>query len=170
MSATVTIAECNGPAMTPATTNSVTNSNMGSTDAPNLVAASYPITAGQNSYEKWQKYLVTNMGGSSKIKTLKTWTSAVLATGATMYTSATPDNGYHAPTPYAAPTANASTAATFAISQATPASANVGIGGALNGEITAVGESDFVVYQIKTASSAVAGTTVTLNYQYDEVA
>lgn len=170
MAATVTIAELNGPDMTPATTGSITNSNMGSTDAVNLVAADYPITAGQNSYEKWQKYLVTAMGGSSKVKTLKVWTSAVLAAGATMYTSATVDVGYVCPTPYAAPVATASTAATFTIANATPASGNVGINGDLGGEITDVDESDFVVFQIKTSTDATAGTSVTMNYQYDEVA
>ena len=71
MAATVRINEANGAGQT--VTNNISNSNFGSTDAQSLVAATYPITAGTYSYEKWQKFEVTAMGGSSVIKDIKTW-------------------------------------------------------------------------------------------------
>jgi len=51
-----------------------------------------------------------------------------------------------------------------------PASANLGIGGALAGALTAAGESDYLVHQIQTDAGDVAGSTSTMNYQYDETA
>lgn len=50
MAATVRINEANGVSET--ITNNISNSNFGSTDATNLVAATYPITANNYSYEK----------------------------------------------------------------------------------------------------------------------
>lgn len=179
MAATVTVTEQNGTA--PGTrTDSITTTNMGSTDAVNLDPSTYPITAGANSYEKWQRFRVTVAGGSSQIKNLKIWASAVLATAATLYTNAaTTKATYLNPTSssaYRDPVATASTAATYTMPITTPASANVGIQGNIYAENyinlagTLPASSDYFVTQIKTSSDAVAGTTVTMNYQYDEIA
>ena len=46
----------------------------------------------------------------------------------------------------------------------------VGIGGSLSGSLTATGSSDYIVHQIQTTGSATAGSTSTMNYQYDETA
>jgi len=175
MSATVTIAEKNGAGGTQ--TDSITNTNMGSTDAVNLVAASFPITAGANSYEKIQHFRVSAAGGSSQIKQPKVWASAVLASGATLYTNAnvTPANYKNVGT-YWQPVTTASTAATYNMPTATPATANLGIGGVLLDSAyidlagTLPASTDYLVTQIKTSSNATAGTTVTMNYQYDEIA
>ena len=51
-----------------------------------------------------------------------------------------------------------------------PGSANIGIGGQLTGEITSPGTSDFVVSIITTTGAAIAGTTLTVTFRYDEVA
>lgn len=183
MAATVTITEQNGAA--PGTrTDSIANCYMGSTDAQIADASAYPITAGTNSYEKWQRFRVSAAGGSSQIKNLKIWASAGLATGATLYTNASPTQaGYLNPTvtsAYRDPVATASTAATYNMPISTPASANVGIQGNIFAEnyidlsklsdTGGAASSDYFVLQIKTSSDAVAGTTVTMNYQYDEVA
>jgi len=50
MAATARINEFNGASETK--TNDITNTNMGSTDAVNLNPVTYPITPGENSFEK----------------------------------------------------------------------------------------------------------------------
>jgi len=171
--ATVSVAESNGT--TPTVTASITNTNMGSTDAVNLVAADYPITAGNNSFEKWQRFDVTNMGTSSKIKNLKVWASAGLSANCTHKTNAR-ESAYAGAETF--DTVNGPLAsdrsATYHYTQtmptSTPTGANLGIAGALAGELTSTGFSDYLVAQIQTTASATAGTSVTMNYQYDEVA
>ena len=174
MAATVSIAESNGT--TPTVTASITNTNMGSTEAVNLVAADYPITAGTNSFEKWQRFDVTNMGGSSKIKNLKVWASAGLSANCTHKTNAAEIATYSGAENF--DTSNGPLAsdrsATYHYTKTMPTSApstsNLGIAGATTGELTSTGFSDYLVMQIQTTASAVAGTSVTMNYQYDEVA
>jgi len=60
--------------------------------------------------------------------------------------------------------------ATQTMPTAEPASANLGIGGSLSGSLTAAGSSDYLVHQLQTDGADTAGTTTTLNYQYDETA
>jgi hypothetical protein len=173
MAATVSISESNG--LTPTVTASVTNVNMGSTEAVNLVAADYPITAGNNSFEKWNRFNVTAMGGSSKIKTLKVWASAGLSANCTHKTNCR-ESSYDGAQVYDTSNGPLATdrSATYDYAQtmptSTPSGANIGIGGSLTGELTATGYSDYIVMQIQTTASAVAGTSITMNYQYDEVA
>ena len=153
--------------------------NMGSTMAPTIVAASYPITAGTNSYEKWLRFKCTDISTSAKISNFKIWASGVLATGSTLYTSATPDwGGYTNPSPYTTPIATASGVVNTKIMPvAAPTQQNVGYNGSNSmtaGQPGAVGitatglYSDYIVMQIKTSGDATAGTTVTMNFQYDE--
>lgn len=167
MAATVQINEFNTVSETK--TASITNSNMGSTDAVNLTAASYPIVPGENSYEKWQKLEVTNMGGSSAIKNLKVWRTGALGGAATHVTNAR-TSAYGGAETYATPVATASSVADQAMPTSEPASANLGIGGSLTGELTATGASDYLVHQIQTNASDTAGSSTTMNYQYDEIA
>lgn len=167
MAATVQINEFNGAGETK--TASITNSNMGSTDAVNLTAASYPIVPGENSYEKWQKIEVTNMGGSSAIKNLKVWRTGALGGAATHVTNAR-TSAYGGAETFATPVATSSTVADQAMPTSEPASANLGIGGSLTGELTATGASDYLVHQIQTNASDTAGSSTTMNYQYDEIA
>lgn len=167
MAATVQINEFNTVSETK--TASITNSNMGSTDAVNLTAASYPIVPGENSYEKWQKLEVTNMGGSSAIKNLKVWRTGALGGAATHVTNAR-TTSYGGAETFATPVATASSVADQTMPTSEPASANLGIGGSLTGELTATGASDYLVHQIQTNASDTAGSSTTMNYQYDEVA
>jgi len=175
MAATVSIAETNGTA--PGTeTASITNSNLGDADAVNLVAADYPVAPSTNSFEKWQKFNVTSMGGSSKVKTLKVWRPGALGTGATHKTNAR-ETSYAGAETYNDPS-KTDRSATYHYSQtmptSEPAGANLGIGGSLTGEITAVGKSDFLVHQLQLDGTAVAGVTLTgangMTYKYTEVA
>ncbi|MDO8725476.1 MAG: hypothetical protein Q7J35_05365 [Candidatus Methanoperedens sp.] len=175
MAATVSIAETNGTA--PGTeTASITNSNMGDTDAVNLVPADYPVAPSTNSFEKWQKFNVTSMGGSSRVKTLKVWRPGALGTGATHKTNAR-ETSYAGAETYNDPS-KTDRSATYHYSQtmptSEPAGANLGIGGSLTGEITTVGKSDFLVHQLQLDGTAVAGVTLTgangMTYKYTEVA
>lgn len=175
MAATVSIAETNGAAPGSETA-SITNSNMGDVDAANLVAADNPIVQNTNSFEKWQRFNVTNMGGSSKIKTLKVWRPGTLGNGAAHKTNAR-ETGYGGAQVYNNPS-KTNRSATYGYTEAMPTSepagANLGIGGSLTGEITAVGKSDYLVHQLQLDVTAIAGVALTgaagMQYKYTEVA
>jgi hypothetical protein len=166
--ATVEISETNG-ASTGTVTDGITNSNMGSTDAANLDPVANPVTPGNNTYEKYQRVHVTAMGGSSKIDNLQIWRSSSLGGSAVHKTNARTSSYGGAPT-YAAPVATTSSVATQSMPTSAPGSANLGIGGSLSGSFTTTGYSDYVVHQIQTNSGDTAGSTSTMNYQYDETA
>lgn len=165
--ATVEISESNGVGET--VTNGITKTDMGSTDAANLDPVAYPITAGNNTYEKWQRVHVSAMGGSSKIDNLQIWRTSALG-GSALHKTNARTSAYAGAATYATPVATASSVATQTMPTADPAAANLGIAGALNGALTAAGYSDYLVHQIQTNVADVAGSTSTMNYQYDETA
>jgi len=167
MAATVSISETNGAGGT--VTASITNTNMGSVDAVNLDPVTYPIDAGENSYTKYQRFNVTNMGGSSAIKTLKVWRTGDLGGSATHVTNAGETTDYTAKT-YATPTTSSVAGVDNILPITEPSTANLGIGSSLTGVLTDIGYSDYLVHQIVTDAADIAGSTSTLNFQYDEVA
>ena len=167
MAATVEILEANGAGET--ITANITNSNMGSTDAANLDPVANPVIPGDNTYEKWQKISVTAMGGSSQIDNLKVWRTGALGGAATHVTNAR-ESAYAGAETYSTPVATTSTKATQTMPTSEPTGANLGIGGSLAGALTATGTSDYLVHQIQTNVADVAGSTSTMNYQYDETA
>lgn len=167
MAATVEIDEANGAGQT--LTHGITDCDMGSTDAANMDPVANPLAPGDNTYEKWQKIHVTNMGGSSKIDNLKVWRTGALGGAAVHVTNARTSSYGGAPT-YATPTQSDSSVATQTMPTSEPASANLGIGGSLTGSLTATGSSDYLVHQIQSDAADTAGSTSTMNYQYDETA
>lgn len=167
MAATVVINEYNGAGETE--TAGITNTNMGSTDAANLDPVAYPVVPGENTYEKWQKIEVTAMGGSSQIDNLKVWRTGALGGSAVHLTNARLTS-YGGAESYAQPVATDSSVATETMPSSVPATANLGIGGALTGALTDVGLSDYLVHQIQTDAGDIAGSSTTMNYQYDETA
>lgn len=167
MPVTMQINEYNGVGETK--TANITNSNMGSIDSVNLDAVANPIVAGDNSYEKCQTFEITAMGGSSEVNTLKIWRTGALGANATHDTNAR-ESAYTEQATYVQPIATTSTIATQAMPTTEPTGANLGIAGALSGALTGVGESDRLYHQIQTTGAATAGSTTTMNYQYDEVA
>lgn len=167
MAATVQIDESNGAGETQTT--NITNSNMGAVDTANLDPVANPVTPGNNTYEKWQRMHVTNMGGSSSIQNLKIWRTGALG-GAAVHKTNARTTSYGGAATYATPIATASSIGSQTMPTSVPASANLGIGGALAGALTATGYSDYLVHQIQTNVADVAGSTSTINYQYDEVA
>ena len=167
MAAIVTIDESNGALE--AQKVDIANSNMGNVDDAELDPVAYPITPGENSYEKWQRFHVSDMKGSSEISNLKVWRTGALGGAAVHKTNARTADYAGAPT-YATPVKTASAIAINAMPTSAPASANLGIGGSLAGSLTEEGYSDYLVHQIQTNVADVAGSTSVLNYQYDEVA
>lgn len=167
MAATVQIDEYNGVGETK--TANITNSNFGSNDSANLTAATYPITAGTYSYEKYQKLEVTAMGGSSKVKDIKVWYTGTLS-GSDALDSNAKTSAYGGAATYATPVNTDSSKATTTMPTSAPGTANLGIGGSLTGELTATGYSDYLVMQLTVHSATTAGATLTMNWRYTEVA
>jgi len=166
MAATVEICESNGAGQT--VTHDIANSNMGDADAAALDPVAYPVTPGGNTYEKWQRFHVTAMGGSSAIDNLKVWRTGALG-GAAVHVTNARESGYTQAS-YATPVATDSTAATQAMPASEPTAPNLGIAGSLSAQITAAGYSDYLVHQVQTDPGDTAGATTTMNYQYDETA
>ena len=167
MAATIEILESNGAGETQ--TADITNSNMGSVDSVNLVAVDNPVAPGANTYEKWQKVSVTAMGGASQINNLKIWRTGALG-GAAVHVTNARETSYGGADAYATPIVTNSTVATETMPATEPTGANLGIAGSLTGVLTATGVSDYLVHQIQSNAADTAGSTSTLNYQYDEVA
>lgn len=167
--ATVEICESNGAGET--ISHSITNSNMGSTDAVNLDPVAYPITPNTRTYAKYQRVHVTAMGGSSKIDNLKIWRTGSLGTGGThAHVTNARLSSYGGAATYATPVNTSIAGADQTMPSSVPATANLGIAGSLSGNLTNVGYSDYLIHQITTDASATAGSTTTMNYQYDETA
>lgn len=170
MAATVEICESNGAGET--VEHNISNSNMGSSDAPNLTASANPIVAGENSFEKWQRFHVTAMGGSSLIDNLKVWRTSALGGSAAHKTNAR-EASYGGAETYNQPSAS-DRSATYGYTETMPTSeptgANLGIGGSLSGSLNTTGYSDYLVHQIQTDAGDTAGASTTMNYQYDETA
>lgn len=166
MAATVQIDEYNTVGETK--TANITNTNMGDTDAVNLDPVEYPVNPGNNTYEKYQKLEVTAMGGSSRIDNIKIWRTGALGGAAVHKTNAR--TAAYVNKTFATPIKTTSTQATEAMPSSEPGTANLGIGGLLTGKLEAVGYSDYLIHQIQTNAADVAGSTSTMNYQYDETA
>lgn len=167
MPATIQINEYNTVGETE--TSNITNSNMGSTDAASLDPVDYPVVPGENTFEKWQKFEVTAMGGSSRIDNLKVWRTGALGGSAVHETNAR-EATYGGAEAFVTPTVSGSSVATETMPSGEPAGANLGIGGALAGNLEATGSSDYLIHQIKTNAADTVGSTTTMNYQYDETA
>lgn len=165
--ATVEICESNGAGET--ITHNITNTYMGNVDAAAPDAVAYPITPSNRSYTKYQRLHVTAMGGSSAINDLKIWRTSALGGAATHVTNAR-TTSYAGAASYATPVTSAVSGSDQTMPTSAPASANLGIGGSLSGSLTATGYSDYLIHQIVTNAADVAGSTSTMNYQYDEVA
>ena len=167
--ATVEIDEANGAGET--LTHNITNSNMGSDDAVNVDPVAYPIAPNTRTYIKYQKIHVTAMGGSSKIDNLQVWRNGALGAGGThAHVTNARTSSYAGALAYATPTRSAVSTVDQAMPSSAPGAANLGIGGSLTGNLTAAGSSDYLGHQITTDASATAGSTSTMNYQYDETA
>lgn len=166
MAATVEIDEANGAGET--LTHNITDTDMSTQDSATTDPVANAVTPGNNTMEKYQKIHVTAMGGSSKIDNLQVWRTGALG-GAAVHKTNARTTSYAGAATYSTPTTSASSF-TQTMPTSDPGAANLGIGGSLAGSLTATGSSDYLVHQIQTNASDVAGSTSTMNYQYDETA
>lgn len=167
--ATIVISESNGSGET--VTDNISSVNFGAADSVNLTASSYPITPGNNSFEKWIRFRVSAMGDATAIDNIMIYAPSAsfpVSTGTYLKTNLA-TSGY-SPATYAAPVSTTSTVATTNIGVVSPGAANIGIATSLTGTLTAAGYSDYCVLQIQTNASDTAGATITLRFQWDEVA
>ena len=167
MAATIEICESNGVGET--VTHSITNTNMGNTEAVNLDPVAFPVTPGAYTYAKYQRMHLTALGGSSAINNLKVWRTGALG-GAAVHVTNARIAAYGGAIAYATPVKIAIATVDQTMPTSVPASANLGIGGSLAGSLTGAGYSDYLVHQIQTNAADIAGSTSTMSYQYDETA
>lgn len=124
----------------------------------------YPITAGNNSYEVWLRGHFT--GTFNTIDNIQFWMSTDFSpnTGLAVYWKGNNVGSY------VTPVKTASAIATSTVPASDPGTANVSIGGSLTGSLTAPGYSDYIVLQLQTTTAAAAGDTslATFSLQYDE--
>ncbi len=149
-------------------TANIANTNMGSSDEANLDPVAHPIDPGDNTFEKYQTFEVTSMGGSSLIDKIKVWRDGALGGDAEHKTNA--KETAYSPAGFATPTENESSVAVEEMPEASPDNPNLGIGGDLDGGFESAGESDLLVHQIQSNESDTAGSTSTLKFSYREVA
>lgn len=176
MAATVVIAEMNGASGSSLETIDPANLNMGSNDSAELVPATYPITAMANghAFEKWLRFYLSDLGGSSLIDNLKVWLSGLgggWRTGEGMSTNLR-ETGYVSATyPVLGPVNTDSAAAGQVMPVAEPSGPNLGIGGSLAGSLVAApGYSDWAVLQLDVSELTPAGSVnqKTITFQWDE--
>jgi len=167
--AVITVDERNG-APAGVEENTITNVNMGSTDAPNLVAATYPIIASDSvhAFEKWLKIAVA-INDANKIDNLQVWQSVALDAAAELLTNAR-TSAYGGAETYAQPVTSTSTVATQTMPLTDPGAANLGIAGSLTGDLQITGQSDYLVLQYQPGAAHAPGdiSTLTYHFQYDE--
>jgi len=153
--------EANGSGAT--VTDGITNLNMGDVDAPNLVTSTYPIVAGENSYEKFIKAKFTST--FTEISNMKFWKSAgALKTGETVKANLV------LPASYSQPVKTTSSQATTDVPESLGAALAVR-SAADTATITATGYTEYICMQLRTTGSTPAGAvnTKTYTFQYDEV-
>ena len=136
-----------------------TNLNFGSTNARDLTPLNHPIMVDSRSFSKVITGDFTSV--NEKILNVKFWKSAgEYVTGESVKFKTTDT--------YEDPTTDDIVGTDVPTSE--PAN-NVGIGGSTSGELTADGETDYIVLQKHIADTAGPGVTNTLTFtlQYDEI-
>lgn len=169
MAADVNIVESNGAGED---TTDITsgNLNMGSGDYANITsAATLPIAANANGYEKYLRFYVNDISTSDHIKTLKVWMSTDSLTGTDAMMIYATESDY-ASKAYAQPVATDSTVATYFIEESEPTGANVGYNSSLTATLGNATYSDYIPIQLQVAADTTSGGSYTLSFKYDEVA
>lgn len=163
MAATVEIVETNGavPAYT-----TITALPLGSVDQANLDIAAHPIVAGQCSFEKWLRLKVSSLGTTSILDNVRIYLQVLgggWLTSESMKINGTSNFALYAAASYpgGGPVNSVSTVATRAMPEAALDQANLGLGGALSGEINSGSTlpfySDYFVLQLQTGVDTPSG-------------
>ena len=158
MSATFEWSESNGASET--VTDNISNLNFGSNDSANITPATYPIVAGNNSYEK---YIRAKFSGTfTEISNMKFWKSAgAYKTGEAIKAAAN--------VAYSTPTSSTSSVATSNVPESEASALSIQSSGGTS-TITSPGYTKYICLQLQTTSSTPAGAvnTKTFTFQYDE--
>lgn len=130
-------------------------------DATAANYSSNPITAGNSSMEVFLRGKFT--GTFNKIDNLQFWQSTAFSPSTGLQVTAAMNN-----VSYSTPSTTDNAASNVPTSD--PGTANVSIGGALTGSLSASGYSDYIKLQLDTTASAAPGDTslATFTLQYDE--
>ena len=141
-------------------TDAISNINFGNADNSNLSpVADYPITAGENSYEKYNRAKFS--GTFTKIENMKLWKSVGdYKTGETI--------AYRLVTTYAQPVTSDMGGTTIPITEGAAVVIHEADGTTLY--IDSPGYTEYFVTQLKTSGSTPAGAvnSKTFKFQYDE--
>lgn len=167
MVADVDVVESNGAGET--VQDPIANCNYGNSDTYDLVVATYPITAGNNSFEKYWRYKWEAAPAFNQIDNLQVWVNPDVDSELDIISNLT-TSGYVDKT-YATPASTACSSCSYQAPTSDPANANLGIGGALAGTTdSGIGYSDYMISQLTSATTAAPGdmTQVTWTFQYDE--
>lgn len=163
MAATFTWQERNGASGTTTNLGSSGNlTNFKSVDTAGTADyAANPITAGQNSMEKWLRGFWS--GTFNIIRDVRFWQSVAFSPATGLQVMWKGDQQI-----YLQPAAGTSSIATSSVPTSDPGTANVTIGGNLSGSLTTSGATDHIVLQLRTTTAAAAGdtslATFTLSY------
>ena len=144
----------------------------GSVDAANLNPVLNPIAPNTNSYEKWQIWRLSSLDGAQAVDQLRFFATAPASGWTHFYngdvSQATYASANHRQTSYSQP-ATTRTRTPASVVTSDPGQANIGIGGLLAGQLTAPGDSDYLVSQI-VAGAVTSGGTLTVSFARREVA
>ena len=159
MAASITWSESNGAGES--VTDSLTNLNYGSADTPNLTPADNKITAGNYSYEKYNRIKV---GGTfTELTDMKLWkSSGAYGTGEVINAIANQT--------YATPVATASSKATSAIPTAVGSALTIQSTEADTSKFATTGYSKYFVTQMATSASTPPGVVAqkVFTFQWSE--
>ncbi len=145
----------------PTVYDAIANINFGDVDASGLVPASYPIVAGNNSYEKYIRGKFSST--FTEISNMKLWKSAGdYVTDEVIKADLTAS--------YVQPVKTASSVAVTTI-PVTEGAAIAVLSAAGTSTITAAGYTRYIAMQLQTSASSPAGAvaTKTIVMQYDEI-
>ncbi len=132
-------------------------------DATAANYSSYPVPAGEKSYEVWLRGKFT--GSFNKVDNIQFWRSTDFSPNTGLSIKWAPST----PSAYATPVTGTNVCVS-GVPSADPGTANVSIGGVLSGALSASGYTDYMVVQLDTTSAAAAGDTslATFTLNYDE--
>ena len=172
--ATTDLYESNGAG--PTVTGALSNVNMGSQEAYNIVVATYPITAGNNSYEKWHRIGCSAAGTSTALANFRVYASTGFSANCTHKTNCR-TTSYGGAQTYRTPVAT-DDSGSKGYTQTMPTSdpggtGNLGYGGTLGASMDITSGltkyTDYCITQCQTTASANVGASgITMTYKYDE--
>ena len=163
MSAQIELSETNGS--TPVVEDGISTINFGSVDDHDLDPDANPISlsSAPQSFEKWLRVHVVDMDTSTAIDNIRVYASDLgggYKLGEALMSNLTMDASLYSAVAYpgTGPVNTKSSVATAQIPESEPIQANIGIGGALSGQLVADDTySDYIVLQLQLSGSTPVG-------------